>query len=573
MTQDLDFRFKGSLDPEIAVIFNKISYDFRSNFNEIVSTISRPFIADLDWWVEGPASRNTLASPLYHNLCCLLLVDYLIKNKMFCYSKVLVDNSALQIILIQLFKDFDISDCRLIYIRKKFTKKIKSKLALPFLIFQKSIQLLVSRLSGKINIKDIKSKPLILVDTFMLEEYTDNDRWYGEFWNNLSSDQKTNTYFIPTIVDTPIIKMHKVYKNLRNNSRNFLIKEDFLNFKNIFKTVGHFWNIRKMEIEPLIFLNCDISPLVKEELLTNTDKFSVIESLLNYDFVRNLRNQNIDVALSIDWFEGQVFDKSWSYAFHSFYPEVTIVGYRAFHSFSAYLCSFPIPIEYKAKCLPDQIAIQGEGSRKSLTEFFPKLDVRIIPSFKSTFVWDFNYKYNSKKNIVLITLPISIDMAIEMINKIHNVKVSLKVDDINNSFIIKPHPTHTLRLIKEMVRKVDSDIQVTEEKSFSALLNDTAVLLTDASSTCLEALACGIPVIIMSSSVGLSYNPLPDSVPSKIYCSAKTIDDIVYALKLFLNRNVSMSKELNVVGKKIRNDFFEPITQQGMNQFLNKNNK
>ena len=110
------------------------------------------------------------------------------------------------------------------------------------------------------------------------------------------------------------------YKNLRNNSRNFLIKEDFLNFKNIFKTVRHFWNIRKMEIEPLIFLNCDIAPLAKEELLTNTDKFSVIESLLNYDFVRNLRNQNIDVVLSIDWFEGQVFDKSWSYAFHSFYP-------------------------------------------------------------------------------------------------------------------------------------------------------------------------------------------------------------------------------------------------------------
>ena len=114
MNQELDFRFKGSFEPEIAVIFNQISYDFRSNFNEIVSTLSRPFIGDLDWWVEGPASRNTLASPLYHNLCCLLLVDYLIKNKMFCYSKVLVDNSALQIILIQLFKDFDISDCRLI---------------------------------------------------------------------------------------------------------------------------------------------------------------------------------------------------------------------------------------------------------------------------------------------------------------------------------------------------------------------------------------------------------------------------------------------------------------------------
>jgi hypothetical protein len=80
-----------------------------SELATIVSTLSRPFIGNLDWWVEGPASRNTFASPLYHNLCCLLLVEHLIKNKMFCFSKVLVDNSALQIILIQVFKDFDIS--------------------------------------------------------------------------------------------------------------------------------------------------------------------------------------------------------------------------------------------------------------------------------------------------------------------------------------------------------------------------------------------------------------------------------------------------------------------------------
>ena len=573
MTQDLDFRFKGSFDPEIAVIFNQISYDFRSNFNEIVSTLSRPFIGDLDWWVEGPASRNTFASPLYHNLCCLLLVEYLIKNKMFCYSQVLVNNSAVQKILIQLFKDFDISDCRLIYIRKNFTKKIKSKLALPFFIFQKSIQLLISRLSGKINTKDIMGKSLVLIDTYMLEKFINTDRWYGEFWNNLSADTKATTYFIPTIVDTPLTKMHKVFKSLRSNSRNFIIKEDFLYFKNIVKTFSHFRNIRKMKIEPFTFLNYDIGPLVKEELLNNTDKPSVIDSLLNFDFVRNLRNQDIDVALSIDWFEGQSVDKSWSFAFHYFYPETTIVGYRPVHGQPAYLSLFPIPIEYEARCLPDEIAIQAEGSRKSLTEFFPKLGVRIVPSFKSAYVWDFDYKYNTEKNRALIALPISIDMSIEMIKKIQRVNVFLKFDDTNNPFIIKPHPTQNVRLIKEIARKNNLNIQVTEEKSFSVVLKNTAVLLTDASSTCLEALACGIPVIVMPYTSGLSYNPLPDSIPSKIFSSAKTTEEIAFALKSFLYRDILMSKELNKIGKKIRNDFFEPISQKGIDRFLHKNIK
>jgi len=573
MTKVLDLSFNGSFDPEIAVLFNKISHNFRFQFNEIVTTLSKPFMRNLDWWVEGPAIRNTYASPLFHNLCCLLLVEYLIKNKMFTFNKVFVDNLAMKAILFQLFKDFNISDLRLICLRKKIFKRIKSKLALPLLIIHKSIQLLISRLSGKIDIKDIKEKPLVLVDTFMLEKYTNDDRWYGEFWTNLSSDAKDNTYFIPTIVDTSLTKMYRLYKDLRNNSRNFLIKEDFLSFKNIFKTANHFWNIRKMKIEPFIFLNFDISPLVKEELLNNTDKFSVIESLLNFDFVRNLRNQNIDVALSIDWFEGQVFDKSWSLAFHSFYPKVTIVGYRANHSFSTYLCSFPIPIEREAKCLPDEIAIQGQGSFKFLIEFFSKLEVRIIPSFKSAYVWNFDYKYSTKKNIALVTLPISISMSMEIINKIHSVKVSLKIDDKNSPFIIKPHPTHDVKLIKEIVKNIDLKIQVTEVKSLPTLLNTTSVLLTEASSSCLEALSCGIPVIVIVNSGGLSYNPVPKSVPSKIYSNAETIDDIVYALKLFLNRDISMFEELNEIGKKIRNDFFEPITQKGINQFLKKNIK
>ena len=97
--------------------------------------------------------------------------------------------------------------------------------------------------------------------------------------------------------------------------------------------------------------------------------------------------------------------------------------------------------------------------------------------------------------------------------------------------------------------------------------------MTEASSTSLETLSCGIPVIVITNTSGLSYNPLPRDLPSKIYCNAETIDDIVLALKLFLNRDALMFKELNIIGQKIRIDFFEPITQKGMNQFLSKNIK
>ena len=74
MNKTLDFRFNGKLNSEISYLFNKISNENRANFNEFVALISRPHTFNLDWWTEGPASRNTYSSPLFHYYCVLNLI-------------------------------------------------------------------------------------------------------------------------------------------------------------------------------------------------------------------------------------------------------------------------------------------------------------------------------------------------------------------------------------------------------------------------------------------------------------------------------------------------------------------
>ena len=95
----LDLRFKGKISFELSELFNQIANDNIKLFNEIVSEISLDNINNLNWWIKSPASRNTYSSPLFFRLTCLKLVDELINEEKFIYSKILVDSIEFSILI------------------------------------------------------------------------------------------------------------------------------------------------------------------------------------------------------------------------------------------------------------------------------------------------------------------------------------------------------------------------------------------------------------------------------------------------------------------------------------------
>ena len=108
----LDIRFNGKLNSDISPLFNKICYEKRSDFNEFIALISRPNIKNLDWWVEGPASRNTYSSPLFHYYCSFFLLTHLIEHKNFSFDEILIDSSFFAVIMEELFTNLNIKNCK-----------------------------------------------------------------------------------------------------------------------------------------------------------------------------------------------------------------------------------------------------------------------------------------------------------------------------------------------------------------------------------------------------------------------------------------------------------------------------
>ena len=569
MKEILDIRFNGKLNSDISLLFNQISHEKRADFNEFIASVSRPNIKNLDWWVQGPASRNTYGSPLFHYYCVLFLINYLIQEKRFSFEGVIVNSLSFKVIVEELLSNSNVKNCK-VYSKNSFKEIIKQILKkhflLFYLLFRKCFQLLVVRIIGSKNIPD---KPLVLIDTFLMPGYIDNDRWYGNLWDNLSKEQKLETFFVPTFVLTPFKDIIFLYRRAQLSVRNYIFKENYLTLKDVIFAFGHTKRIRKIKIQKISLLGYEFSSLVEEELNNNSDINTVIESILTYRFIDRFNQAGEEVRLAIDWFEGQVLDKAWNMGFTNYFPKTKKIGYRPTESFPFYLSSYPISIEREAHVIPDVMALQGKGTVFTVKEFLPNLDTIVIPSFKSQYVWKFKEnKLIQSKYMVLVALPISINYSILIINRLINVCNAILKKSDTIKLLIKPHPAQSLRKIKNKLPELPDYISLTDEKSFVTLLYSTNLLITEASSTCLEAMACGIPVIMMENEEGLTYDPIPKRVSEKLYRKVRTQNHLIKALKYFIKLTPENLKQQQIDCEVVREDYFEPLTKEGVNRFL-----
>ena len=568
MNKPLDLCFGGKLDPSLADNFNILSMSLRADFNELVTDISRPFVNSVDWWLQGPASRNTFGSPFFHYFCSFHLVRQLLEDGL-KYDKILVDSPHFSKILSQLLKDFGHEDCVIGLTSPCLSSRVKEKVKLPMLLIMKVLQHFIIRLSGKKCLSTANDKPLNLIDTFMISGYENNDRWYGKLWDQLPVSVRQQTYFVPTLVLTPLSKILSTIRQLRDNSRNFLIKEDYIGLSDYLYAADYKKRLRPLKIAEVKVAGYDFSPIIEDELHNGRDVLTILDSYLLYRFVRRLKDNGIKVRLAIDWFEGQIVDRAWNLGFNSYYPNAYTIGYRAFESYPFYLCSYPLPIEREASVLPREMAVQGRGTISTVREFFTDLDVIVIASFKSDHVWHYKEKETDTERLqVLIGFPISLVSCKRILRQILDAYEGIKRHYPKIKFLIKPHPTHLPESLNAILPEMPESFILSPEKSLPTLLHKSHLLITEASSVCLEALACGLPVIIIENSVGLTFDSVPRGIPGSIVRRSRTKEQLADTMLEFISGSVEKPEMYRLLGEQIRADYFEPITPEGINKFF-----
>jgi len=567
----LDLRHNSKFQPEIFDMLKNISYQKADLFNDIIANASSNSQYNLDWWVEQPASRNTFQSPLFYHFCCFHLVKELLESSTIV-EKVISDSPGLNNILISLKEKYGaryiIQGPKGILSKFFFYSKNSaiSILCALFAFKSKIIQFHYSKKTSKLT-RSQKKKNLILIDIFVFPGFVTSDRYYQGLWDSLDFKQKNRVFFVPTLSMMKNREFENVYKELRKADRNFLCKEDYLQLSDLLFGLLHKFRVIFIRLNPIKIMGIDFSPLIRENLLSYKGFENALEGILNYRFSKRLKEQSFELSLVIDWWEGQPLDKGWNLGFNTFFPETITKGYFGVVPIPLALQLYPSENEIRNNVVPKKFSMIGRQFRNEMKSRNSKFKLEIAPAFRYGRIWGNGVinNQNPKSFKILVACSIFLNESIDIVNLVISSIENFDKNEIQ--LFIKSHPTMRIETLKGFIGKKWQDyIYDAEDLDVDPKLPD--MLISGISSYCLEAVVSGIPVIVIENMRGLSYDPIPASVPKILWRKCRSSKEITKTIVHFKSRNHQEINDQRKLSAEIKKEYFEPVTNEGVCRFL-----
>ncbi len=548
---------------------NVISYEIKTDYHELVEKIYNSSDGSIHWLVNSLLSRNNYLSKVFINLCYLELVKEILKEEKI--SRIIVLNIEQKRVLKKYLKNkqYNID----LYHRETFLNKNK-KVIKPVKSFATNILYCFQHFFHKNKnrrLKICKIDNVTLIDTFLIPSMINknkfDDRYYKNLLDNLPKGYKKKIYFMPTLLFRK--KIGNSIKICEEAEENFLFKLDFLKIEDYVKALFSPFLINRINFNSFTFRGVNIEAFLKSDFIDNVSNTGSFIGILNYYFFKRLKEYNIKLRFVINWFENQVIDRGFNYGKNIFFPEVSSTGYQSFmvpYSYNFHLK--PTLTEFKMNVLPDKIATVSKGMIPDIKEYCKKLEVVEAPALRFDYIYNksINIPDNKKKKI-LIALPMSLEDSsdiMKLIIEVYDEKYVQKLD-----FIIKPHPALDLSQLEKKFSKWPKKIEYFKEDFFD-ILKKTDLLIGNNSSTCMESLACAVPVIIIGSQRGLTQNPIPNTISKEIWELCYTCDELMSSIKRLIDSNINRKTIINL-SKQIREDYFEPVNKENVSKFLNFN--
>lgn len=551
------------MDHDVLALLNQVASEVRLDYNKLIGEASREFGHDIDWWVTPLATRNVFSSRIFEQCCYIRLVNQLLNNPDYNIHSITVNSWALAKVLRQLVNQ----NGAVITVEAKNTFRQKfNDLLLPIRniaasLYHSLFQLYCARrTASRIH---TPTEEIVLIDTFLYGNSFKNgacfDRHYPNLEETLSQNEKRKIFYLPTFYK--VKNYLPLFNALRSSERQFLVKEDYLKAADYLFAFSHGFRTLKFLKHCFQFEGLNVTPLIRNELYRNFAFSSSTDALLKFRLVSRMREKKVKITRLINWFENQEIDHGLNAGFRRYYPETDTVGYQGYVIPNLYMCAYPTEEEYQSKVIPKYLAVPGRGWISLVKEFCPNLEVTIAPAFRFQGVWkQLDRPFGDGEATILVALPIYMDEARSILNLISGLNSAEGVH-----FKVKAHPaTSVAKIVKGLPNQLPDSISFVTE-SFDELIYSSKLLISGASSVCLETIARGIPVIVIGNSVGVTQNSIPDAVPRDIWKLCYSSEELTDAISLFLD---SDAEDFNNIGARIRERYFTPVSRKGVCGFL-----
>ena len=549
----VDLRTNGLLSidnaKKIDIIENNTIVEYNAFVDEFIKINC---LANTDLLLTA-SCRNTIISQTHDAFCRIALLEESIKKDK-CQDCIRVDNKFVADAMNQVLIRNKCTNTKINY------QSSSNIFVLVLLNLVKTIYIaLNSWFWPRLFLSKIKPKGKVLfVDTFLFKNSFDSsgryqDRYYTRHEAYLTKQEQNRMYFAPTLYGLKHPWDYiSLMKHIKSSDRNFMIKEAWLNLSDYLFSI--FYSIiipLKIKKYPT-YHGIDIEHIVRREVLCDIASPSLFRALCQYRFIRRLSKENVDICGVVNWFENSVNDRALNLSFKDYYPKVSIKGYQGFMPIRYYASLQPQSYELKARVLPDVLYVMNEEVMSLYRKTCKDLPLKLSPAFRFSHLFNLQDRRSLVEKMILISLP-GAGMINESVGIIRSYLLIADSLDQNVRVVVKAHPTCTRKqLIKLASEFSDQRLEYTD-KDIPELLESAYVMISAASSVCVEAVAVGIPVALYGSRSGITMNPIPLNVPNNIWSIFYSEDQLEYFLKEALNKNDRIS---------IVNKLYAPINKE-----------
>jgi len=551
---------------------DEIARDLRRPFTEFIERLSEPHGRNIDWWVTPVASRNTFASSLFFQ-CCQLMLARRIAQSDPGVREITVDSPALARTLRNALA-IRRGDVRVHARQGRWRGGLKLLARMAFRLVAACFRCLGQATFARVHA--VRSTVplqhgLILIDTFLYSDSLDQayrDRHYPGLAECLGPAERGRVFFVPTYYR--IRNYSRLFRRLRRSETNFLIKEDYLRWRDYGFALAHPFRLLRFRVDSCNFQGIEVALLINDALMESFASSGTIEGLLRYRFARRLAERGVRVKLAIDWFENQELDHGSNAGLREFLPETVVVGYQGFVVPKTYLCLFPTRQEAALRLVPHKVAVMGPALATGPREFCPDIEVIVAPAFRFTSIGQ-ERRATPRTGPLTILVPLPfLDRESEHILSLLGAALSLLARPERKRWrvLVKPHPiagaAHVTASLRNSTRSgfeiVSGDIE--------GLLRNADVLVSNASSVCVHSLVCGVPVAVVGNSRGLTQNPIPDWVENHMWALCHSAEDLGSALDRLARRDEATLQRYHTTARALREGCVEPVTPETVARFL-----
>lgn len=548
----------------------------RGPFVEWVDALSRLYENDPDWWFTNVSERNTLVSPLFLHACYLEVARRALSGDrgprlLVAESRGLVD--ALRRLSAACGVSAVSQGPRWKWI-ERLTWAVRLVLVWGFFLvsgFRRRRAARATRRGARRRPPFLAHHPAVLIDTFLHESNLApdgifRDRYFPYLHEWLGA-RGFHTYVLatPAGIRTPIAE---VYAWMRSSATEFLIPEDWL-------TLGDYASALRCALKGLRYprtaaplAGMDIRPLVEEERWLQAVSRRPLEACLMRRLPVRLKAAGLAPDLILNWFENQMLDKALVLGCTEAFPGVRHHGIQNTPLFPNLLNMFPTAVECHAGVVPDKIVCSGPLHQQILTiQSRSQVPVVVGCGLRYGYLWNqstrADHRIHADRAGVLVTLPNPLAQGLALLDLV--LPVSLERPDM--TWYVKPHPDYSIEALRRAAGPRRLDHVVLIEGALSEWLEEADLVVSACTGAALEAVAAGMPVVLVGSPTALDFNPLAwfdDVVDTPCF----THDEIIRRIDELIHIDDAARSRLRERGVRVLHACFSPVTDEHLRRFI-----